>query len=121
MRADCPCGSGRAYSACCRSFHLRTAVPETAEELMRSRYTAYAKRLESYLRYSWHPDTCPSDLTLDPRLVWTGLTIVETSGGGPDDDTGTVEFVATFNERGRLAERSEFVRLDGRWVYLAEE
>lgn len=90
---------------------------------MRSRYTAYAKCLDSYLLHSWHPDTRPAVLTLGQMPRWLGLTIVATSEGGPDDDRGTVEFVAR-HERGELHEVSEFVRLgaedDRRWVYVGE-
>jgi len=90
---------------------------------MRSRYAAYAKRLGAYVSRSWHPDTRPADLTLGPKPVWTGLTVVAARGGGVDDDTGTVEFVATY-EGGELREVGEFVRLgpdEGRrWVYVRE-
>lgn len=37
----CPCQSGKPYTECCQPFHLKTAFPETAEQLMRSRYAAY--------------------------------------------------------------------------------
>lgn len=41
LSEDCPCQSGHQYADCCGKFHLREAFPETAEQLMRSRYTAY--------------------------------------------------------------------------------
>ena len=88
---------------------------------MRSRYSAYVKNLESYLRFSWHPSTCPDELQLDPDCVWLGLEVKSASVSG-DEKTGTVEFVARYRIKGasavRLTERSEFVRFDGRWVYL---
>ena len=94
--AACPCGSGEPYSRCCRPFHLRLAEPPTAEQLMRSRYSAYAKGLDAYLLHSWDPAHRPATIELDPRHRWTGLTIIATSGGAPDDTAGTVEFVAAF-------------------------
>lgn len=97
---------------------------------MRSRYSAYAKRLDAYLLHSWHPDTRPASIDLDTRQRWTGLTISATGEGGPSDDSGTVTFVATFEidrgaglRRGELHEHSEFSRLaadGGRWVYVGE-
>ncbi|MEO0565894.1 MAG: YchJ family metal-binding protein, partial [Chloroflexota bacterium] len=39
--APCPCGSGRAYKACCRPYH-QGKNPPTPEALMRARYSAYA-------------------------------------------------------------------------------
>ena len=45
---NCPCGTGKAYAKCCQIFHLG-AYPDTAEQLMRSRYSAYALRDAQYL------------------------------------------------------------------------
>lgn len=88
---------------------------------MRSRYSAYALGLEDYLRHSWHPDTCPDDLSIDPELHWFRLQIRQIQQGGPNDSEGRVSFVARFKRQGRAArleEDSRFVRYQGRWVYL---
>ena len=45
LTVDCPCGSRQRYDACCGRLHRRAAEAETAEELMRSRYAAYALSL----------------------------------------------------------------------------
>ncbi|MEO5854132.1 MAG: YchJ family metal-binding protein [Nocardioides sp.] len=42
LRQDCPCGTGLPYDACCGRLHRGAAAAITAEELMRSRYAAYA-------------------------------------------------------------------------------
>ena len=87
---------------------------------MRSRYSAFAKRLPDYLLATWHPETRPPVLELDPAQRWLGLRILSTSGGGHDDDTGVVEFEADFESGGRsgvLRESSWFERVDGRWSY----
>lgn len=100
-----------------------TAEAPTAEALMRSRYSAYAKRLSAYLLRSWHPDTRPAELSLDGTPGWEGLTVVRVEAGGVDDERGLVEFVAR-HDRGELHEVSRFERLgdgDGRrWVYVDE-
>lgn len=88
---------------------------------MRSRYTAYATGAAEYLLVTWHPSTRPDSLVLDPATEWRTLHIVDTVAGGPDDDTGVVEFVARYRERGEpglLDERSRFVRDAGRWRYV---
>ncbi|MFT3876081.1 MAG: YchJ family metal-binding protein [Propioniciclava sp.] len=88
---------------------------------MRSRYSAFALGLESYLLETWHPSTRPASLDLDPRTVWTGLTVHATSDGLAYHTRGTVSFTATFETRGRpgsLTETSRFVTEDGRWLYL---
>ena len=87
---------------------------------MRSRYSAFALGLAPYLRDTWHPDTRPVDLDLDDGLEWRRLQIVDTARGGPDDETGVVEFRAAHRSAegaGVLHERSRFSRVAGRWVY----
>lgn len=118
--AQCPCDSGKPYPQCCGHFHAG-AVPATATELMRSRYSAYVLGLETYLRQSWHPSSCPADLSLDetPMRRWLGLTIRRSDE--QDATHATVEFIARFKINGRayrLHETSRFVREDGRWWYL---
>ena len=88
---------------------------------MRSRFAAFALRLEPYLLSSWHPSTRPRTLDLDDGTVWRRLQIVDTVAGGPADAEGVVEFRASFRSpegAGLLHERSRFVRFEGRWVYL---
>ncbi|UDY36608.1 YchJ family protein [Dermatobacter hominis] len=119
--AACPCGSGAAYSRCCRPLHLATAEAPTAEALMRSRYSAHAKRLPEHLLRTWHPTTRPAQVELDPATRWTGLRVLSIGDGGPDDLTGVVEFVATYETPsgpGRLHEVSRFERTGGRWTYV---
>jgi SEC-C motif-containing protein len=87
---------------------------------MRSRYTAYVLDDSAYLLRSWHPDTRPATLAGDPGLRWTGLDVLESTGGGLFDTEGLVEFRARYVEDGRageMRERSRFVRHDGAWVY----
>ncbi|WP_185746120.1 YchJ family protein [Oryzihumus leptocrescens] len=118
---SCPCGSGAAYAVCCQPLHDGERTPLTAEELMRSRYAAFAVGAGDYLSRTWHPAHRPADLALDPDLTWTGLEVLDTRAGGPDDDQGEVEFRASWRqgrERGVLHERSRFGRRGGRWVYL---
>ena len=118
---NCPCGSSLVYSACCGRFIRGDAIPETAEQLMRSRYSGFVVRDESYLLLTWHPATRPSRVRLDEKQRWLGLSIRAKEAGGPDDRTGVVEFVARFKVDGkghRLHEISRFEKIDGRWHYL---
>jgi SEC-C motif-containing protein len=117
----CPCGSRRSYAECCEPFHLGHAAP-TAEALMRSRYSAFARGLTPYLLSTWHPATRPGRLRLDAGMTWRALQIVDTVDGGPADQTGVVEFRAIARsadgERHVQHERSTFTRVDGRWLYV---
>jgi SEC-C motif-containing protein len=113
----CPCGSGERYDACCGPIVRNERWADTAEELMRSRYTAYVLDDVDHLFRTWHPATRPDDLASLGHLEWTGLQVLEVVGGGPADDAGVVEFRAS-HRGGELRERSRFVRGAGRWVYL---
>jgi SEC-C motif domain protein len=120
-RADerCPCGHPMPYADCCGPAH-RGSSPSTAEALMRSRYSAFARGDAGYLHRSWHPDTRPAAVTVDPDTRWIGLDVLESTGGGLFDTDGVVEFRARYRDRrgpGEVHERSRFVRHDGSWVY----
>ncbi|MEU2080744.1 YchJ family metal-binding protein [Streptomyces albus] len=119
--APCPCGGG-AFAACCGRFHRGEALPATAEELMRSRYSAFAVGDAAYLLGTWHPATRPARLDPADGPRWTGLEILDTSGGSAFHGEGTVTFrahwVTAAGERGTQEERSRFVRVDGAWSYL---
>ncbi|MFJ9563226.1 YchJ family protein [Streptomyces fuscichromogenes] len=117
--ASCPCGLPEPYEKCCARFHQGAAAP-TAEALMRSRYSAFAKRDEPYLLRTWHPRTRPPRVDLDPAMRWTGLEILATADGSAFHTSGTVTFRASFRG-GSLHERSRFERVEGAWVYLDGE
>jgi SEC-C motif-containing protein len=102
-------------------LHRAERQADTAQELMRSRYSAYARGDAEYLFRTWHPRTRPADVTVDPGVVWTGLEVVDVDAGDVDDDRGEVEFVARYESSGRsgaMRERSRFERRAGRWFYV---
>ncbi|MEU4722861.1 YchJ family metal-binding protein [Nonomuraea dietziae] len=122
--SSCPCGLPAPYDECCGRLHRGEAAAETAEQLMRSRFSAFAVGDADYLLRSWHPSTRPAELAFEPRLRWKRLSIVATGAGGPADDEGTVEFRARFSRRGRAGEMREvsrFARHEGAWVYVNGE
>ena len=120
----CFCRSGKEYKHCCAPFHLHTAVPETAEQLMRSRYTAYVLKNIPYIVST----TVPSQQTLlETHLLqewannttWLGLEILKTEN--LTKTQSAVEFKAIFQgEEGELAhqERSIFVKIENRWYFV---
>jgi SEC-C motif-containing protein len=122
----CPCKSRASYATCCMPFHYGRAAPETAEQLMRSRYSAYFFRLVDYLVDTTHPDTRKPGLRAEleetvHQVSWRYLTIVDASKGGKNDKVGKVEFVAEYFVEGvshELHERSRFRRFKGAWKYL---
>jgi SEC-C motif-containing protein len=116
----CPCGTGLPLAECCGRLHDGTTAA-TAEQLMRSRYSAFALGDAGYLRATWHPRTRPRTLRLDPAVRWTRLEVLATTGGGLFDSEGAVEFRAHYllgDTAGAQHENSRFLREDGRWRYL---
>ncbi|MBO1750366.1 SEC-C domain-containing protein [Actinotalea sp. BY-33] len=119
--ARCPCLSGETYGECCGPLHRQAVTAPTAVQLMRSRYSAFALGDAEHLARTWHSSTRPPVVDVDPEVRWTRLDVLHTEGGGPFDQTGTVEFRA--HHRGAAGagsqhEVSRFVREDGCWVYL---
>ena len=118
---DCPCRSGRHFDRCCAGFISYEKTPENALQLMRSRYSAWLLGETGYLRETWHADFRPADLGLDSRIRWLGLAIIADAEQG---DRASVEFEARYLVDGRvdaLHEVSEFLRVDGRWLYTRGE
>lgn len=110
----CPCGSERPFGRCCRPLHAGERQAQTADELMRSRYSAYAVGDLQYVWRTWHPRTRPAEVS-PTGLEWIGLEIVDVS----DDQ---VEFRAHYRSEGRrtgtLHERSRFAVRARRWFYV---
>lgn len=91
---------------------------------MRSRFTAFVVARPDHLLATWHPVTRPTSIDIDPETHWRRLQIVDEVAGGIADDSGVVEFRASFREHGAaglLHERSRFERVGGRWFYLDGE
>ncbi len=124
--ATCPCGgqpAGATYTACCARMLENGALAPDAAALMRSRYTAYARHDFDYLRRTWQPDRCPTDLGQDTdgdaTVRWLGLTLKRHTV--LDQNHAEVEFVARYKIGGRahrLHEVSRFIRVDDQWLYV---
>lgn len=96
----------------------------TAEQLMRSRFTAFALADPAYLLKTWHPRTRPDELELDAEKHWYRLDVGRTVQGGIFDDEGIVSFRAFYRHpdgAGEQAEVSRFVKEHGQWFYVAAD
>lgn len=123
--ANCPCGSNKHYKECCKAFHDGEQIAETAELLMRSRYSAYVKNNKEYLLQTWHESTRPKpeDLHLDSNseFRWLELKVVNTEAGQKDDTEGLVHFQAKYRLQGQtgfMDESSKFVKENSQWFYI---
>jgi SEC-C motif-containing protein len=122
----CPCGSGLNYEGCCGPLIKGELAAETAEQLMRARYTAYTKVEMDYLLTTLHPHHRGD---YDPKTTqawaeksqWHGLEILKTEKGGTDDTDGQVEFIAHFTQdevRREHHEMADFRKDKGQWYFV---
>jgi SEC-C motif-containing protein len=122
----CPCGSQQSLNSCCLPFIKGTLKPVTAEQLMRSRYSAHTLLAIDYLWATWSPEqrmrSSKADiLTWAESCDWLGLQILATQQGGVSDDTGIVEFIALFRQQGQVHQHhevSQFKKVLGQWLYV---
>lgn len=121
---DCPCSSQQDYTQCCEPI-IKGETAESALKLMRARYTAYTQINMDFIEKTHDPATrkktnMRGNKEWAEQTQWTGLEIVETDKGGPDDDWGRVEFKAHFmngKEQGTHHEISEFNKKEGQWYF----
>ncbi len=123
---DCPCGSGKLYPSCCGIFHDGVKYPETAEELMRSRYTAYAMNNLQYIKNTMRGKAAQgfSDQDLEGQKnahQLLGLNVIRHIQDKKNPNHAFVEFRALHQFKDKysiIQEYSEFNRIDGRWFYI---
>jgi SEC-C motif-containing protein len=123
----CYCCSGKEFEDCCQPFIKNLAKPSTAEELMRSRYSAYAICTVEYLVRTTHPSTrkfhdAGQIENWARSCDWQKLEIVSKTAGEAKDKVGTVEFKAYFldenNEPQIHHENSNFRKELGKWFFV---
>jgi SEC-C motif-containing protein len=123
---DCPCGNNKTYNECCEIAHLSLKAVKTAEQLMRSRYTAFTMANGDYLMESHHITTRPVNekkeiVAWAKAVEWVKLEIKATTKGLEVDSEGIVRFKAHFKENGKqrfIKESSKFTKENGVWYYL---
>ena len=115
---NCFCGSDKAYENCCGQLIETAQAAENPEQLMRSRYSAYVLKNETYLLQTWHESTRPSSLNLKSDSThWEKLKIIAATDS-------SVHFVAYFTQNNlneenifALTEKSQFIK-ENNWLYL---
>jgi SEC-C motif-containing protein len=120
----CPCGSGAPFATCCEPIIKGTRESETAEELMRARYSAFVTHEIDFIVASTHSRTRHEvDLTFirewSETSTWHGLEVLETRQ--VNENKAFVSFEAQFTQNGELQhhrEKSTFERERGQWRFL---
>ncbi|WP_417593972.1 YchJ family protein [Oceanospirillum sp.] len=119
----CYCQSGQDFGNCCEKFITGKQLPDTPEQLMRSRYSAYVQADLAYIKQTTQKDIRPEyDFeglkAWAENSEWLGLKVhgTETSG-----DEGRVRFTARYREKEGIinhSEDSKFIREEGQWFFV---
>ena len=125
----CVCGIDESTETHCLPFIKGEKSPETAEALMRSRYSAYVLGEIDYVLDTHTPEAAAdvdrkSTELWSKQSKWLGLEVTSTDKGGPEDTEGTVEFVAKYKLRNVTVEhreRAHFEKRDGKWKFADAE
>lgn len=126
MAEPCICGSKKPFQQCCSRFLDGKQHAKTPEQLMRSRYCAYALgNRGEYLLRTWFPPTATgltAEMLSRRDNQWLRLEVLAKHQSG---DKGFVEFNAWYRDSGGrervLHEKSVFQRSGGRWLYVGGE
>lgn len=123
---NCPCGSKQAYQKCCSAYISGEKMPDTAEALMRSRYTAYTEANIPYIETTargpaaqWFNPT--EALEFATKAKWKRLKVLDSYPHPTNTNRAYVQFSAYYIYEGKpqeMTETSEFERIDGRWYYV---
>ncbi|TLU61288.1 YchJ family protein [Thalassotalea litorea] len=124
MKQPCPCNSALDYVHCCQPLHQSIQTAATAEQLMRSRYSAYALKFATYLHQTWAEQERAKHTIADiqewaDETTWLTLDIITTDSADPKYHF--VEFHAHYLHQGKhwlMHENSRFCQENGQWRYL---
>lgn len=121
----CYCDQDRPFEECCARFLDYGEIPQTAVELMRSRYTAFVLKRAKYIQKTMISpaldDFC-EDSIQSPDIEWCGLKVIKQDFGSESDHVGFVHFEAIYRqisigEFGKMIENSEFQKQNNQWFY----
>lgn len=120
----CPCGQGN-YQHCCQPLHVGQAHAESASQLMRSRYSAFALQQIDYIVQT---TALGQQASLDVGAIadwsksnqWLKLEVLN-SNEKLDKNHAQVEFKAHYHDGKQTQihhEISHFVQHQARWYFL---
>lgn len=129
--STCPCrvmdSKQMNLEECCGPFLQYKSKAPTAEALMRSRYSAYVVKNIDYIdrtQIETETDVFNKEEALKwaDSSDWMGLEIKKIQKGGPNDQTGVVEFIARYKDKASGTElhhheTSLFKKVSGEWKF----
>ena len=117
--SKCPCNSTKNYEECCQIIHKNPKNAQTAEQLMRARYSAFVFHQIDFIYNTFHPNTRRYQNKIDiqnwaTESKWMQLEIVKSTNN-------TVEFRAHYLDMNNNVqihhEKSNFKQLQNVWFY----
>lgn len=119
----CPCGG----PCCCAEIISGAGKADTAEHLLRARYTAFVLGKMEFVSATTHPKSRTEELDQANRQwseesTWHGLQVLKSKPEG--ENVSLVTFEAYFTRHGNQQthrERSRFERVDGEWFFVSCE
>jgi SEC-C motif-containing protein len=135
---QCPCGSNNSFKQCCFLIINEEIKAESPEQLMRSRYSAYATKSADYI-YQTYAESSRVQQSIDDisqwakETKWLKLTIHSASeynigmennvinATNEEKAFPTVSFSAYYKHQGKyclMKETSRFIMEDSQWRYL---
>lgn len=127
---DCPCQSGNSLKDCCGPYLDDGVKPDTAEALMRARYTAHTRADIDFIIGTHHPSNRSeideaSTKKWAAQSTWLGLDIRQVEGGQSTDRRARIEFVAKYRDQNRRrhdhTEIAIFEKHNGDWFFKDAE
>lgn len=125
-KPKCKCGKALELELCCQPFLDKRRLPDTAEALMRSRFSAYCLGFFQYILDTYHHTTRPNCSAHELQqsvnnLRWLFLDVINT---GIQGEYQFVEFKAYLSEQSQIHcihEVSRFVCENEQWLYIDGE
>ena len=126
----CPCGSQKKYKNCCKIFHCGEK-PKNALELMKSRYSAFASNVSSYVIETTHRenpefshDTESWEKDIHDFFDHSVFKKLEIYDSIDREDEAYVTFKATIFQGAidvSFVEKSKFLKVNNQWLYHSGE
>lgn len=123
----CPCFSNKTYEECCKPYH-NGKLPENALKLMRSRYSAYALCLPTYIIDTTHPENIHYQkdkkswacqiLDFSKNTKFEGLEVISFIDGENEAYVTFFAYLSQDNKDVSFKEKSRFEKVNDKWLYL---
>ena len=123
----CHCGNELPFENCCQPLIKGIKKAKTAEQLMRSRYSAFVVKDISFLKKTLSNESKKdfdekSTKEWAEQANWLGLKILSLKKGQETDKTGVVEFVAKYKISDEVLEHHEVSKFEknheGEWCFV---